>query len=167
MRAQSRTTLRSKLSRIAHTAGQNALQPMGKSQAASRITVRSPRGPFSILLNYSTYRPYFSVRYDGKYQQPETHMPVYRLEPIESMAAHNDWRASGIGPMAVWVRADTPDDARNKMQRATTTVVEYETEELIPVSPWINSAVVSCDEDPTQDVPEGVVLLGNGQTITF
>lgn len=95
-------------------------------------------------------------------------MPVYRLEPIESMAAHNDWRASGIGPMAVWVRAANCDEARQTMERVTTTTgLEFEAEELVPYSPWINSAVVNCEEDPGVDVPEGVVLLGDGETITL
>jgi hypothetical protein len=93
-------------------------------------------------------------------------MPVFKLEPIESMAEHNDWRASGVGPMAVWVRAKDCDDAREKLRLATTTSVEeFEEGEVIPYSPWVNSAVVSCDEDPSQDVPDGVILLGDGETL--
>jgi hypothetical protein len=44
-------------------------------------------------------------------------------------------------------------------------VEEFEEGEVIPYSPWINSAVVSCDEDPSQDVPDGVILLGDGETL--
>ena len=51
-------------------------------------------------------------------------MPIYRLEPIEGLQEHNAWRASHVGPMAVWVRARDCDDARQKMQLATITTVE-------------------------------------------
>ena len=95
-------------------------------------------------------------------------MPIYRLEPIEGLQEHNAWRASHVGPMAVWVRAKDCDDARQKMQLATITTVEgFEAEQLVPHSPWSNSAVVSCDEDNSRDVPAGVALLGNGKTITL
>jgi hypothetical protein len=96
-------------------------------------------------------------------------MPIYKLEPVEGLENHNDWRASGIGTMAVWVRASDPDDARQKIHLATiTTVAGYETGELVPYSsPWLNSTVVSCDEDDSRDVPAGVALLGNGKTITL
>ncbi len=94
-------------------------------------------------------------------------MPVYKLEPVESLADHNDWRLSGIGAMAVWVRATDEDEARQKIHLATiTTLDQYENDTLVPAnSPWLNSAVVGCDEDDSKDVPEGMALLGNGQTI--
>jgi hypothetical protein len=96
-------------------------------------------------------------------------MPVYKLEPVEGLEDHNDWRASGIGTMAVWVRASDPDDARQQIHLATISSVEaFESGELVPAgSPWLNSAVVSCDEDPSRDVPAGCALLGNGKTITL
>jgi hypothetical protein len=95
-------------------------------------------------------------------------MPIYKLEPIEDAAHHDAWRASGLGPMVVWVRANDPDDARQKLQLATVVSMEgYEVEKLLPHSPWLNSLVVSCDEDDTQDVPAGMALLGNGKTITL
>jgi hypothetical protein len=54
------------------------------------------------------------------------------------------------------------------MALATATTLEgYEVGQLIPYSPWLNSAVVSCDEDNSRDVPDGVVLPGNGKTITL
>ena len=96
-------------------------------------------------------------------------MPIYKLEPIDGMESHNDWRASGIGTMAVWVRAENPDDARQKVHLATiTTVKGYEAGDLIPSSsPWLSSAVVGCDEDDSRDVPDGFALLGNGKSITL
>ena len=96
-------------------------------------------------------------------------MPIYKLEPVEGLESHNDWRASGVGVMAVWVRASDPDEARQKIHLATiSSVSAYEAGELIPSgSPWLNSAVVSCDEDETHDVPAGMALLGNGKTITL
>jgi hypothetical protein len=93
-------------------------------------------------------------------------MPIYRLEPIESFKDHNDWRASEVGPMAVWLYARDADDARLKMQLATiTTVEDYPEGQVVPYSPWLNSLVVGCDEDNSRDVPEGMALLGNGRTI--
>lgn len=94
-------------------------------------------------------------------------MPVYKLEPIEGPEDHNAWRASGIGPMAVWVHARDPDDARQKIHLATiTSVAGYEADALIPgSSPWLNSAVVTVDEDDSREVPAGMALLGNGKTI--
>lgn len=96
-------------------------------------------------------------------------MPVYKLEPVAGLESHGDWRASGIGTMAVWVRASNPDDARQKMHLATITTVEgYEAGELVPASsPWLNSSVVDCDVDMSRDVPDGFALLGNGKTITL
>ena len=96
-------------------------------------------------------------------------MPVYKLEPVESLSDHNDWRLSGIGAMAVWVRAGTPDEARQKIHLTTiTSLNELEDDILVPAkSPWLNSAVVGCDEDSSKDVAEGVALLGNGATITL
>jgi hypothetical protein len=100
-------------------------------------------------------------------QQEGAVMPVYRLEPLEGMEGHSDWRASHI-IMAVWLRAHDPEDARKKMALATATTLEgYEVGQLIPYSPWLNSAVVSCDEDDSRDVPDGVVVLGNGKTIAL
>ena len=94
-------------------------------------------------------------------------MPVYKLEPIEEL--EDGWRGSLIGSMAVWVRASDPDDARQKIHLATiSTVKGYEAGELVPgSSPWLNSAIVDCDEDKSRDVPDGVALLGNGRTITL
>ena len=94
-------------------------------------------------------------------------MPVYKLEPVEGLEGHHDWRASGIGTIAVWVRANDPDEARQKIHLATlSTVAGYEAGELVPASsPWLNSAVVDCDEDDSREVPDGVALLGNGKTI--
>jgi hypothetical protein len=96
-------------------------------------------------------------------------VPIYKLAPVEGLESHNDWQASGIGTMAVWVRASDPDDARQKIHLATITTMEgYEAGELVPSgSPWLNSTVVSCDEDEARDVPAGVALLGNGKTITL
>ena len=94
-------------------------------------------------------------------------MPVYKLEPLEAMEGHGDWRASHI-TMAVWLRARDSEDARQKMALATTTTIEgYEVGQVIPYSPWLNSTVVSCDEDVSRDVPDGVALLSNGKTISL
>ena len=94
-------------------------------------------------------------------------MPVYRLEPLEGMEGHSDWQASHI-IMAVWLRARDCEEARQKLALATATTIEgYEVGQLIPYSPWLNSAVVGCDEDDARDVPDGVALLGNGKTITI
>jgi hypothetical protein len=93
-------------------------------------------------------------------------MPIYRLEPVENLKHHDDWRLSGLGPMSVWLHAHDKDDARRKMQLATITTVEgYEKGQLVPDSPWLNSAVVSCDRDDSHKVPKGSALLGNGSTI--
>jgi hypothetical protein len=94
-------------------------------------------------------------------------MHVYKLEPVEGRQNHQDWRASGIGTMAVWVRANDPDEARQKIHLATlSTVAAFEAGELVPASsPWLNSAVVDCDEDDSREVPDGMALLGNGKTI--
>jgi hypothetical protein len=96
-------------------------------------------------------------------------MPVYKLEPIESLSDHNAWRMSGIGAMAVWVRAKDGDEARQKIHLATiTSLDQLEDDALVPAgSPWLNSAVVNCDEDDSKDVPDGVALLGNGASITL
>jgi len=96
-------------------------------------------------------------------------MPVYKLEPVESLADHDAWRMSGIGAMAVWVRAQDEDEARQKIHMATiTTLDQLDDDAMVPGgSPWLNSAVVACDEDDTRDVPDGVALLGNGKTITL
>jgi hypothetical protein len=99
----------------------------------------------------------------------EARMPVYKLEPVESLADHDAWRMSGIGAMAVWVRAQDEDEARQKIHMATiATLDQLDDDAMVPGgSPWLNSAVVACDEDDTRDVPDGVALLGNGATITL
>jgi hypothetical protein len=96
-------------------------------------------------------------------------MPVYKLEPVETLADHNDWRMSGIGAMAVWVRAADADAARQAIHMATiTTIKQLDDDAMLPAgSPWLNSAVVTCDQDDSKDVPEGVALLGNGATINL
>lgn len=94
-------------------------------------------------------------------------MPGCRLEPLEVIEGHRDWRTSQIA-ITAWLCVRDSEDARRKMALVTTTTIEgYEVGQVIPYSPWLNSAVVNCDEDASRDVPDEVVPLSNGKTINL
>jgi len=90
-------------------------------------------------------------------------MPVYRLEPIGGQLGHSAWRGSEVPPQIVWVRAENPDYARQKLHMARLPTTRPTQVPWAPNSPWTNAALVSCVEDCSREVPEGFALIANGK----
>jgi len=90
-------------------------------------------------------------------------MPVYRLEPIVGQLGHSAWRTSEVPPSIVWVRAENPDYARQKLHMARLPTTRPTQAIWAPNGPWTNAALVSCVEDHSHEVPEGVPLIANGK----
>jgi hypothetical protein len=90
-------------------------------------------------------------------------MPIYKLEPIAGTEGHEDWRASSVPPVPVWVRAINPDHARQRMRLATTERPIHSLGNHIPYNPWSNAALVRCTEDTAWDVPANAALFANGK----
>ena len=87
-------------------------------------------------------------------------MPIYRLEPIEGTEGYNAWWASTLSPTTVWVQANNPDHARQRMHLATTT---FALDKDGLYAPWHNAALVRCIEDASWDVPPNTALFANGK----
>lgn len=93
-------------------------------------------------------------------------MPVYRLEPVAGEEDHKDWRASSIPPLAVWVRADNEQQARERVQLAG--LAAYRGTEGMPisVSPWVQPHLTLCELDVAHDPGDHVILRSDGKTET-
>jgi hypothetical protein len=73
---------------------------------------------------------------------------------------------SAIKPTTIWVEAGSPDHARRKVQLATLGVTAaYVPGQELPVSPWINAALVTCVEDTSRQVPSDFVVTESGEQI--
>jgi len=87
-------------------------------------------------------------------------MPVYKLEPIWGKEGHRDWKFSSLAPTTVWLRADSCNHARQRIDLATRP--ELASAENIK-APWISAELVSCSEDPSFNVPPDIAFLANGK----
>jgi hypothetical protein len=94
---------------------------------------------------------------------------VFRLWPIEDHADDRNWQASALKPTVCWVRARNAEEARAFVQQATIAMVAVKAVGIEPVaySPWVNPRLTGCaPDDPKIQVPEGIVVTADGQTLT-
>jgi hypothetical protein len=64
---------------------------------------------------------------------------------------------------ACWVRADTPDSARHRLEMETAVVVAFRADRPTPSPPWKSARLVKCVEAaPEFDVPEGTIVRADG-----
>ena len=87
-------------------------------------------------------------------------MPIYRLEPIKGTEQHHYWLTSVVPPVPVWVHADSPDLARQRMQSAIREVSPNAKRGEVH-TPWVEAALVSCTEDASHHVPRDRALFAN------
>jgi hypothetical protein len=87
-------------------------------------------------------------------------MQVYRLEPLRGAERHHYWDISIVPPVPVWVRALSPHHARQRLQRAA---LNGDLAHENAATPWIDTALVRCIEDNSQQVPSDVALIGSGK----
>jgi hypothetical protein len=87
-------------------------------------------------------------------------VPIYRFEPIEGTDRHQYWHTSAIPLIPVWVNANSPDLARQRMQSA---VREISTNKKRgnACKPWVEAALVRCTPDDSQSVPRNRALFAN------
>jgi hypothetical protein len=90
-------------------------------------------------------------------------MPVFRLDPIPTTLKDSRWQKSNVAE-CVWVRANSPDEARDKVAHAT---LAYALRlGRIVFSPWYDQSFATCVMDTARtDVLEGAVIKANGQSI--
>jgi hypothetical protein len=93
-------------------------------------------------------------------------MAIYKLAPQEGKESHKDWRASSIPPMAVWVRAESGEQARARVQAAFVAAYEAIEGEKISYSPWVQPELTRCDVDRKRDPGPGIILREDGKTET-
>lgn len=94
---------------------------------------------------------------------------IFCLWPIEGQEGHRDWAASALAPVRCWVRARNAADARAYVMLATIIAAKVVPGDIAPVktSPWTNPALTGCSiDEPSLDIPEGVVVTSEGQTIS-
>jgi hypothetical protein len=90
-------------------------------------------------------------------------IPVFRLEPIPTTLKDPLWQRSSVTE-CVWVKADSPDDARAKVANAT--LSHASRTGWIMFSPWYNASFTICVLDTAgTGVPEGAIIKANGQSI--
>jgi hypothetical protein len=93
-------------------------------------------------------------------------MMVYRLDPMPTTLDNPRWLRSSIRE-CVWVMAESPDQARQKVAWATFEFAEP-TGPYAPIvySPWYDDALATCITDPSRgDVPEDAVINSNGRRV--
>jgi hypothetical protein len=79
---------------------------------------------------------------------------VYRLDPIPTTLSNPRWKLSHVRE-SVWVIAERPDEARQKVVLATTEFMPMVPGRPILVSPWYDDALVICVADTSRtDVPD-------------
>ena len=95
----------------------------------------------------------------------EDAMPVYCLEPVKLADDHN-WAASTHRERC-WVVAESEEDARRKIERATK--IATTAHHPIPTSPWKDQRLTTCHEDnnPPRKIPAGVVCIESGQMLSI
>lgn len=91
-------------------------------------------------------------------------MPIYRLEPIKGTERHNYWLTSVVPPVPVWVHANSPDLARQRMQSAVREVYSNALHGEVH-TPWVETSLVSCTEDASHYVPPDRALFANDKII--
>jgi hypothetical protein len=89
----------------------------------------------------------------------------YRLDPVAEMLGSELWHSSSIAPTTAWVRATDDWDARERMSLATAQARRAKLGDDSPLPPWKDARLVLCVLDGAIDVPEGVVLTIEGQTL--
>ena len=89
-------------------------------------------------------------------------MPIYRLSPVEALEGDPSWEASMLKE-ACWIRADTPDSARHRVEMETAIFVAFSPNRPTPYPPWRSSRLVRCEEaEPPFEVPEGQIIRTDG-----
>jgi hypothetical protein len=90
-------------------------------------------------------------------------MPVFRLDPIRTTLKDPRWQRSSVTE-CVWVRADSSDDARDKVAHATLSYVSRAG--WIMFSPWYDDSFAICVMDTARtDVPEDTIIRASGQSL--
>ena len=87
-------------------------------------------------------------------------MPIYQLDPIEGSERHHYWLTSVIPPIPVWVHADSPDLARQRMQSAVRDITPNKKRGK-SYTPWVEAALVSCTQDESHYVARDRALFAN------
>src|SRR5579863_2030305 len=87
-------------------------------------------------------------------------MPIYRLDPIAGTERHHYWATSVIPPIPVWLHANSPDLARQRMQSAVREISPTKQCQKAE-SPWAEAALVSCTQDESHYVPRDRALFAN------
>ncbi len=88
-------------------------------------------------------------------------MPVFRLEPLSG--GEPEWEASDLPPGPIWVNADDEVHARVLAQAVSSRMSNLRPSEKLLLNPWRHKHIVKCERDPSKSVPEGRVLLENGE----
>jgi hypothetical protein len=88
-------------------------------------------------------------------------MPTYKLQPIDGLQDHSDWRDSILPPTPVWLRAINADHARQRIHLATS-ATDIMPGEVIK-APWVNAALVNCTEDEAHIPPVNAAVFANGK----
>jgi hypothetical protein len=92
-------------------------------------------------------------------------MNVYRLDPIPSTLSNPKWHQVRARE-SLWVQAESPDEARKKVALATLEYTPVVPGVAKPPSPWYDEGLALCVMDTSRaDVPEGVVIKGNGRNV--
>lgn len=87
-------------------------------------------------------------------------MPIYRLAPLKR--DDESW-AFSVEKTHVWVGALTPEQAR-ALAAAKTGFYRLATPGM--VSPWLDAAVTSCEEDASMSYPaQGEVIREDGSRV--
>ena len=94
-------------------------------------------------------------------------MNTFRLDPIAPLT-NPRWQRSSVHE-CVWVRADSPQQARNTVALATLNLGRPGAGgHLDPglYSPWLDEALTTCVMDMSRtDVPEGGVIKSDGTKV--
>jgi hypothetical protein len=92
-------------------------------------------------------------------------MNTYRLDPIPSTFGDPSWHRSSVRE-PVWVKAASPDAAREKVALATLNTAPRVLGAPITFSPWYNDTLVICVLDTSRtDVPEDAIIRADGRRL--
>ena len=87
---------------------------------------------------------------------------AFRFDPIAQNSDSPHWNGSIVGLMSCWVNANDKREAAELVSRAlygSSDVEGWDT----PLSPWKELSLTTCAEDNSQDVPDGFVLIEDGE----
>ena len=94
-------------------------------------------------------------------------MRTYKLEPLAGKENSQYWRTSRIKAEPVWVKASSVGEARNKVALCALQGLVRKAGRNTLYNPYHFGDMTSCIEDqPDFDVPEGIIILSNGERLT-